>query len=85
MWCLLRLSPLMFGDYVPENNPHWENFLILLTILNIVMAPVISMNLVAYLRLLIEQHHLEFKELYPDCSIIPKFHYIVHYPEIITR
>ena len=75
----------MFGDYVPENNPHWENFLILLTILNIVMAPVISMNLVAYLRLLIEQHHLEFKELYPDCSIIPKFHYIVHYPEFITR
>ena len=84
-WFLARKFPLMIGDMIPENDKHWENFLLLLTILNYLMAPVISSDNVAFLRLLIEQHHIGFKELYPDCSITPKFHYLVHYLEFISR
>ena len=85
MWCLLRFLPLMVGHSVPIDDPHWENFLLLLTILDYVMAPVISLSNVALLRLLINQHHCDFKCLYPSCSITPMFHYIVHYPEFICR
>ena len=38
-----------------------------------------------FLHLLIEQHHLDFKVLYHNCSITPKFHYMIHYPEYISR
>ena len=49
------------------------------------MAPVISQDEIAYILFLIEQHHSEFKVLYPNCSITPKFHFMVHYPEFISR
>ena len=85
MWCLARMLPLIIGDSVPEENPHWENVLLLLIILEYILAPVVSQDDIGYLQLLIEQHHLEFKTLYPHCSITPKLHYLIHYPEFISR
>ena len=70
---------------IPENNQHWENYLLSLTILDYLMAPKTSLDNVAFLRVLIEQHHIGFKDLYPDCSITPTFHYLIHYPEFISR
>lgn len=29
--------------------------------------------------------HTAFKELYPDCSIIPKMHYMENYPDWIHK
>ena len=29
MWTLVRLFPLIIGREVPEEDPHWENFLTL--------------------------------------------------------
>ena len=39
---------------------------------------------IEYLAILIEEHHL-FKTFYPDVSIIPKMHYMVHYPSQIRK
>ena len=85
MWTLLRYLPLIIGNKIPENEPHWENFLVLVTIIDYLLAPVISQDDIAFLRYLIEEHHQEFKALYNSCSITPKFHYMVHYPEFIQR
>ena len=85
MWCLARLLPLMIGHRVAEDNEHWKNFLLLLSILDIVFAPVVSTDCVAYLKVLINEHHEHFRVLYPTCSIIPKMHYMVHNPECIER
>lgn len=85
MWCLARLLPLMIGEKVNEGNAHWVNFLLLLSIVDYVFAPIISNDSVAYVRTLIEDHHQAFKELYPHCRITPKMHYMVHYPECIER
>ena len=85
MWVLMRYLPLMIGDKVPNNDPFWDNFLTLVTITDYLLAPVISQDEIAYIRFLIEQHHSEFKVLYPNCSITPKFHFMVHYPEFISR
>uniref|UniRef100_A0A1X7V063 Uncharacterized protein n=1 Tax=Amphimedon queenslandica TaxID=400682 RepID=A0A1X7V063_AMPQE len=48
-------------------------------------APTLSREAVDCLRVLIADHHTAFKELYPDCSIIPKMYYMVHYPDWIHK
>lgn len=84
-WCLARLLPLMIGDKIPVDDCYWENYLTLLEILDYLMAPVISLDDIAYLGTIIEQHHIHFKALYPNCSITPKFHNLIHYTEFISR
>ena len=34
MWCLGRFLPLLIGHHVPEGDCFWENFLLLLTIMD---------------------------------------------------
>ena len=83
-WSLARMLPLLVGDLVPEDDPHWLNFLLLLSIIDIIMAPK-TRALAAYLRELILQHHTAFKELYPERPITPKMHYIIHIPHWMIR
>lgn len=85
MWCLARLLPLMIGNKIKEDDPYWLNYLLLLTILDLVLAPVTSRDIVAYLRTVIDEYLRGFKQLYPHCRIIPKMHYLVHYPDFIER
>ena len=85
MWTLSRLLPLIIGYDIPEDNLYWENFLLLLTIMDYILALVISPDDIAFLYLLIKNHHLDFKILYPNFSITLKFHYMIHYPEYISR
>ena len=77
-WSLARMLPLLVRDLVPEDDPHWLNFLLLLSIIDIIMASKTSRALAAYLRELILQHHTAFKELYPEHPITPKMDYIIH-------
>lgn len=85
MWCLAFHLPLLVGDYIPEDDEHWKLLCTLLEITRIVFAPTISKNQVAYLQILIQTHHERFKELFPQCNIIPKMHYMVHMPRTILR
>ncbi len=85
MWCLARYLPLIIGDLVPEDDEKWNLFLMLLTIVDYVFAPRTTPDVIAYVRFLINQHHTEFRRLYPDCVMIPKQHYMVHIPEWMER
>lgn len=38
-----------------------------------------------YLKHLIVEHHSLFKELYPHKNLIPKHHYMLHYPRCIRK
>lgn len=85
MWCLGRFLPLMIGSYIPAGDENWSLFLILLEIVDIVFAEVTTTAKAAYLRDLITDHHCRFVQLYPNCSVIPKMHYILHYPRTMVR
>ena len=85
MWCLGRFLPMIVGAKVHENDEKWQLYLKMLDITDIVFSPITSANQAVYLAQLIEEHHKEFKALYPNCSIIPKMHYIVHYPSAMIR
>ena len=74
----------MLGQTIPEGDPHWENFTRLLNIVDILFAPICSKDWIAFLRDEINWHHQSFKDLY-QCNITPKMHYMVHYPDMISR
>ena len=44
-----------------------------------------SHDTISFLRVLIEEKLDLFKKLYPESSMIPKQHYMVHYPSQISR
>ena len=75
----------MIGERIQVDDDHWLNFLRLLTIIDYLLAPVVSPECVGHLTILIDEHHRTWKELYPTSNIIPKMHYLIHYPEFIER
>ena len=75
----------MFANKIPEGQANWANFIRLLTIVDYIFAPTCSEDITAYLRELIHDHHKIFCELYSDCSVTPKLHYMIHIPQWILR
>ena len=85
MWLLATVLPLIIGDLIPESEKHWCCFLLLLKICSIAAALSLNVNTVSYLSIIIEEHHELFATLYPARTIIPKMHYMVHYPSQIQK
>ena len=82
-FCLIWNMPLIFGDVVQERNAHWRLLLLLLQIMNIIFSPVVTDGMTVCLKHLIVEHHQLFKELYPHHKMIPKHHFMTHYPRSI--
>lgn len=80
MWCLGKSLPLLIGSFIPEEEDKWQHFLLLLKIVDIVFSPKTSVDSIGLLEGLIEEYLTQFKDLYPGKSVIPKMHYLVHYP-----
>ncbi len=84
-WTVARLLPFMVGSMVSADDPQWCNFLLMLEIADYLLAPEITEEEVAYVKMRIQEHHDTFVELYPEASVIPKMHYIVHMPRLILE
>ena len=85
MWALARFLPLVIGHLIPEDDEHWENFLCLLDIMDILFAHNIASGACGYLEALIDDHHSTFLELYPHAPITMKMHSILHMPRLILE
>ena len=59
--------------------------MLLLDIVDMLLAPELSEDDVALLATMISDHHIDFKRLYPQASITPKMHCIVHMPRSILK
>ena len=81
MWCLGRYLPILVGDKIPGEHAHWGHYLLHLSIMDEVFAPICCEDRLDYLRMLIEDFLVEFKELY-DRPLTPKMHYLVHYSNL---
>ena len=86
MWLLARVLPMLVGDKVPRDDARWQCFVKLLKICEICSASLLSEDSAAYLEVLIEEHHTQFKSLYSGAPIIPKImHFMIHYPQQILK
>lgn len=84
-WCLLRNMPLIFGDLVQRDDEYWHLLLLLLQIVNIVFSPVITDGMIIFLKHIIVEHHQLFKRLFPARNLLPKHHFMMHYPRCIRN
>ena len=84
MWCLARYLPLMIGDVIPQDDDHWENFLVFLDLMDYVFAPTTTPEKIAYVAVLVEDYLTEFSHLY-ERRLTPKMHYLVHLSTWMTR
>lgn len=85
MWCLIRILSLLIGDKIPVDNTYWHLYLLILKILDIVMAPRISISETFLLQELIYEHHNLFLLLFSDRRLTPKQHFLMHYPRVIRE
>ena len=85
MWTLARFLPLSVGHLLPEDDQHWENFLCLLDIMDILFARPVTPDACDLGEVLISDHHLKFKELYPQTPITLKVHSMIHMPRFMLE
>ena len=74
MWLLGCILSLIIGQYVPEDDERWRLYLDM-NIVDILFAPNTTNDYAAY----------HFCELYPQSSIIPKMHFMVHMPRMMIK
>ena len=85
MWLLGGILPFLIGSFVPHTDECWQNYLQMLEIVDMLLTPEINEDEVSYLHILIRQHHETFVEVYPNASVIPKHHFMVHMPHLILQ
>ena len=79
------ILPFLIGENIPDDDQRWKNFIRILNITNLVLSPVASDTTVNNLEQLIHEHNSQFKILYPEVNLTPKFHYMVHFPNQIKK
>ena len=67
------------------DDEYWLNYLRMMELVDRLFSPRIEQDDAAYLEALISDHHQEFCRLYPDESVIPKMHYMVHMPRLMLK
>ena len=75
--------PLIIGSLVPEDEPTWHVILDLKDILELAVAPVHCDESISYLECKISEHCQRYQDLFPNNRLLPKHHYLEHYPVLI--
>lgn len=82
-WCLLGLIPLIVGKLISEDEPAWHLILDLNDIGDLVVCPVHTNESIAYLETKISEHRYKYCTLFPERKLLPKQHFLEHYPALI--
>ena len=85
MMTLVRLLAFLIGNIIPNEDNHWETFLIFWDICAVVTKHEMTKDDATYLAWLVEAYLEAFKGLYGAKHITPKTCHLVHLPEQILR
>ena len=85
LWLFARVLPLLVGRHIPDDDERWENFKRMMEIVDRLFCPKVTEDDATYIKWLINDHHHEFCRLYPEMSVIPKMHFMVHMPRLIVQ
>lgn len=79
------MLPLIVGSLIPEGDSAWQVLLTLKDIVELVVAPVHTIETVAYLDFKISAHRDRLLAVFPEESLTPKHHFLEHYPALIQE
>lgn len=84
---LVNILPFLLYESLDElqDEPAWELLLILRKICNLTMSLKISVDQIAILQSLLNEYIRNLKILFPEATLKPKHHYILHYPYLINQ
>lgn len=82
-WALLCLLPLIVGERIPETEPTWQVLLNLKDIVELVLSPVHTDSTICFLDSKLSEHRHRFLKAFPQDKLIPKHHFLEHYPQLI--
>lgn len=85
MWCLVRILPSLIGHLVPEGCRIWAFYCILREIVDMVFSLKASESQSYYVEALITDHHALLLQLWPEQTLTPKSHILLHYGEAMRR
>lgn len=71
------------GDIVPKGNAAYEVYIALRAVVDVVLAPQVCHGAAAHLKVLTEDFYCAFKDTFATVNIIPKVHYLAHYPRLM--
>jgi hypothetical protein len=75
----------LIGRRVPCEEPAWQILTDLKDIVDLVVSPIQTQDSIAYLDFKISEHRIRFQEVFPDCHLKPKHHFLEHYPYLIQQ
>ena len=81
MLIFLKIFPFIMNSI--KDNVYVQFIIELIQITHILFAPIVMTETLQKLRVLIEQHLKQFRQLFPDNNITPKQHYMLHLPSQI--
>lgn len=86
-WCLIRFLPIILGDLIQTEDQlkFWELILKLLECMSYIFCRNFSEATIISLKTSVIKHHYLFKQLFPEKKLIPKHHFMCHYPYIIRQ
>lgn len=80
---LLRLLPLLIGQYIPKGDETWEVLMTLKEVVELSVSISFTEESLCFLDSKISEHRDLFQKVFPGEKLRPKHHYIEHYPELI--
>ena len=82
---LLRLLPFLIGDVIPTDGSceRWNLVMLLKNIVELSLAPELSVSMVSYLKYQIDMHFSLFKDISPQLNPKLKLHLTTYYAEAI--
>jgi hypothetical protein len=82
MMTLIRLFPFLIGDYVEDDDDHWECFRLLWAICDMSCSFQVAADDPTKLAWLVQAYLEAFTTLYsPEYKVTPKMHYLIHLPK----
>lgn len=83
-WCLLRMLPFMIGDKVSADDTAWQVLMTLKDIVELLMAPVHTDEMLGYMESKISEHRYRYLNVFPEEKLRPNHHFLDHYPWLTT-
>jgi hypothetical protein len=82
---MLRITPLLISDAVDIADEVYQALLLLRSVVELVMAPSLSVGQVAEMKVLIEDYIERRRRLFPAVPLRPKHHFMTHYAQLTLQ